>query len=85
MKPEREYISYHISFGLDIEYEIMEIENPKEYVDEAVIRLDAPNNYMRFGAEKSLIANISAFSLKGLYEQYGYRDVYKRQRLQHDL
>ena len=76
MKPEREYISYHISFGLDIEYEIMEIENPKEYVDEAVIRLDAPNNYMRFGAEKSLIANISASSLKCLYEQYGYRGLF---------
>lgn len=76
MKPERDYISYHISFGLDVEYEIMEIENPKEYVDEAVIRLDAPNNYMRFGAEKSLIANISASSLKCLYEQYGYRGLF---------
>ena len=73
MKPEHDYVTYHISFGLDIEYEIMEIENPKEYVDEAVIKLDAPNNYMHFGAEGSLIVNISAFSLKNLYEQYGYR------------
>ena len=76
MKPERDYVTYHISFGLDIEYEIMEIENPKEYVDEAVIQLDAPNNYMRFGAEESLIVNISARSLKNLYEQYGYRGLF---------
>ena len=67
LKSEHENVTYHISFGLDIEYEIMEIENPKEYVDEAVIKLDAPNNFMRFGAEKSLIVNISALSLKKLY------------------
>lgn len=76
MKPEHDYVTYHISFGLDIEYEIMEIENPKEYVDEAVIQLDAPNNYMCFGAEGSLIVNISAMSLKNLYEQYGYRGLF---------
>lgn len=76
MKPEHDFVTYHLSFGLDIEYEIMEIENPKEYVDEAVIQLDAPNNYMRFGAEESLIVNISAISLKNLYEQYGYRGLF---------
>lgn len=54
----------------------MEIENPKEYVDEAVIQLDAPNNHMCFGAEESLIINISARSLKCLYEQYGYRGLF---------
>lgn len=31
---------------------------------------------MRFGAEESLIVNISAFSLKNLYEQYGYRGLF---------
>lgn len=76
MKPEREYVTYHISFGFDIEYEIMEIENPKEYVDEAVIKIDAANNFMRFGAEESLIVNISALSLKSMYEQYGYRGLF---------
>ncbi len=76
MKPEHDYVTYHISFGLDIEYEIMEIENPKEYVDEAVIKLDAPNNFMRFGAEESLIVNISALSPKNLYVQYGYRGLF---------
>lgn len=76
MRPEHEYVTYHISFGLDIEYEIMEVENPKEYVDEAIIKLDAPNNFMHFGAEESLIVNISALSLKNLYEQYGYRGLF---------
>ena len=76
MKPKYEYVTYHISFGLDIEYEIMEIENPKEYVDEAIIKLDAPNNFMHFGTEESLIVNISALSLKNLYEQYGYRGLF---------
>lgn len=76
MKPEHDYITYHISFGLDVEYEIMEIENPKEYVDEAVIKLDAASNFLRFGAEESLIVNISALSLKNLYEQYGYRGLF---------
>ncbi len=76
MKPDHEYVSYHISFGLDVEYEIMEIENPKEYVDEAIIKVDAPNNFMRFGTEESIIVNISAMSLKTLYEQYGYRGLF---------
>ena len=76
MKPASDHVSYLISFGLDIEYEIMEIENPKEYVDEAVIQLDAPNNHMCFGTEESLIVNISARSLKCLYEQYGYRGLF---------
>lgn len=76
MKPEHDFVTYHISFGLDIEYEVMEIENPKEYVDEAVIKLDATDNYLRFGTEESLIVNISAFSLKKLYEQYGYRGLF---------
>lgn len=76
LKPEHDYVTYHISFGADIEYEILEIENPKEYVDEAVIKLDKADNFMRFGAEESLIVNVSALSLKSLYEQYGYRGLF---------
>lgn len=76
MKPNNDYVSYHISFGIDIEYEIMEIENPKEYVDKAIIKLDTSNNVMSFGQEKSLIINISAMSLKKLYSQYGYRGLF---------
>lgn len=76
MKPEHSYVTYHISFGCDFEYEILEIENPKEYVNEALIQVDAPNNFARFGAEGSLIVNISARSLKSLYEQHGYRGLF---------
>lgn len=76
MKPEHDFVTYHISFGIDIEYEIMEIEDPKEYVDEAIIKLDEPDNFMSFGAENSLVVNISALSLKTLYEQYGYRGLF---------
>ena len=76
MKPEHDCVSYHIAFGSDIEFEILEIENPREYVDEAIIQLDAPDNYMEYGAEHSIIVNISALSLKQLYEQYGYRGLF---------
>ena len=76
MKPEHEYVSYYIDFGVDIEYEILEIENPKEYVDEAAVELDAADNFVHFGTEDSLIVNISARSLKNLYERYGYRGLF---------
>lgn len=68
MKPIHEYVSYQVSFGYDIEYEILEIESPKEYVDEASITVDRGNNFVSFGTENSVIVNISAKSLKSLYE-----------------
>ena len=37
MQPIHDYVTYQISFGYDIEYEILEIESPKEYVDEGII------------------------------------------------
>ena len=76
MKPEHDFVSYHLSFGNDIEHEILEIENPKEYVDEGTILIDRPNNFAYFGEEGSIIANISAISLKELYELYGYRGLF---------
>ena len=76
LKPEHEYVSYHLSFGNDIEYEILEIENPKEYVDEGTIVIDRPNNFAFFGGEGSIIANVSASSLKELYDLYGYRGLF---------
>lgn len=78
MKPVNEKISYHIVFGYDIEYEILEIENPKEFVDEAIVKIDEPGNYIFFGEEKSLIANISAKSLKNIYDLYGYRGLFSQ-------
>lgn len=78
MKPISERVSYEISFGIDIEYEILEIENPKEYVDEASIVIDEPDNYITFGEEKSLIVNVSAKSLKSIYDLYGYRGLFSQ-------
>lgn len=78
MQPLHEFVSYQISFGFDIEYEILEIESPKECVDEATIILDQPDNYTSFGDEKSVIVNISAKSLKSLYELYGYRGLFSQ-------
>ncbi len=76
LKPENEYTSYHISFGYDLEYEILEIENPKEYVDDAVIEIDSSDNCVLYGNEKSILVNISAKSVQRLYEQYGYRGLF---------
>ncbi|OQC00475.1 MAG: AIPR protein [Firmicutes bacterium ADurb.Bin099] len=76
LKPEKEYITFHISFGYDIENEILEIEDPKEYVDSAIINIDSENNIVLFGEEKSLLVNISAKSLQELYEQYSYRGLF---------
>lgn len=78
MKPIHEYVSYQVSFGYDIEYEILEIESPKEYVDEASITVDRGNNFVSFGTENSVIVNISAKSLKSLYELYGYRGLFSQ-------
>ena len=71
-----EYVSYKISFGFDIEFEILEIEDPKEYVDKATLQIDKNDNILLFGSEKSMIVNISAKSLKSAYEQYGYRGLF---------
>ena len=76
LKPSQDYISFSISFGFDIEYEILEIENPKEYVDIAAIKVDSSYNKLVYGEEESLIVNVSAKSLQALYEQYGYRGLF---------
>lgn len=78
MKPLHDYVSYELVFGYDIEYEILEIESPKEYVDEAAIIIDAERNYVSFGNENSIIVNMSAKSLKALYELYGYRGLFSQ-------
>ena len=70
MKPDHENVSYDMVFGYDIEHEILEIEEPKEYVDDAIIDIDSSINHIAFGEEQSLIVNISAKSLKQIYELY---------------
>ena len=78
MQPIHDYVTYQISFGYDIEYEILEIESPKEYVDEGSITIDQADNFVSFGKESSVIVNISAKSLKSLYELYGYRGLFSQ-------
>lgn len=76
MKPDHPYVSYDMVFGYDIEYEILEIEDPKEYVDKATVKIDRMMNQLSFGAEKSIVVNLSAKSLHDLYQQYGYRGLF---------
>lgn len=76
LKPSSDNIAYEIVFGYDIEHEVLEIENPREYVEEAEILVDAGNNYLAYGDEQSLIVNVSAGSLKKLYEDYSYRGLF---------
>ncbi len=76
IKPNQEYISYHIFFGMDLEHEIMEIEDPKEYVDTGVLKIDSPKNMAKYGNEESLLINASAKSINELYQQYGYRGLF---------
>ena len=78
MRPIHDQVTYQIVFGYDIEYEILEIESPKEYVDEATITIDMDRNYVSFGTEQSVIVNISAKSLKSLYELFGYRGLFSQ-------
>ena len=78
LKSDLSYVSYRILFGNDIENEILEIEDPKEYVDSATIQIDSDTNVIRFGEEKSMIVNVSAISIKNLYQNYGYRGLFSQ-------
>ena len=60
MQPIHDYVTYQISFGYDIEYEILEIESPKEYVDEGIITIDQADNFVSFGKERPIPAAASA-------------------------
>ncbi len=64
------YTTCKITFGQELEQGVLEIESPKEYVDQGFLILDKENNYLKFGYENSLIVNVSAKSLKKLYSQF---------------
>lgn len=76
LKPERENMSYSIVFGYDIEHEILEVENPREYVENGILQIDSCDNMLTYGKEKSIIVNVSAKSLKAVYELYSYRGLF---------
>lgn len=78
MKSVRTSVSYRVIFGNEIESEILEIENPKEYVEYGNINIDDSSNVLCFGKENSLIVNASALSIKKLYLEYGYRGLFSQ-------
>lgn len=71
-------VSFQIVFGTDIELEVLEIEAPKSYVDKAEIEIDSARNIVAYGEEHSLVVNISAKSLKRVYELYENRGLFSQ-------
>lgn len=72
--PKYSNVSYAIYFGGDIEGMIIETESPREYVQEAQIKIDAAGGVCRYG--DSAIVNIAASSLKNLFENYRYSGLF---------
>lgn len=70
------YTTCKITFGQEIEQGVLEIESPKEYVDHGFLIMDKENNCLKFGYENSLIINVSAKSLKQLYNQYSNQGLF---------
>lgn len=71
-------VSFQIVFGTDVELEVLEIEAPKSYVDKAEIVIDNARNIVSYGDENSLVVNISAKSLKNVYELYENRGLFSQ-------
>lgn len=78
LKPDKENVSYSIVLGYDIEHEILELENPRDYVEDGILQIDSPGNVLTYGEEKSVIVNVSAKSVKALYELYSYRGLFSQ-------
>lgn len=68
-------VTFEIIFGDDLEEEVADIENPKEYVPSGSIEL-INNSICSFGDEESFIALVSAKSLKQLFLQYSTRGLF---------
>lgn len=77
-RPSESYASFAYVLAPEIENDILEIEDPKEYVSEGFIAIDGKDNVLRFGREGSIIVNASALSIKGLFEQYSYRGLFSQ-------
>ena len=68
-------VLFEILFKEDIQSEIDEIENPKEYVDRGQLMLFDPESICYFGEEKSFLSMVSAKSLKQLFLDYGNKGL----------
>ena len=73
--PDHKNVTYELLFGYDIENEILEFEDPKEYVTKGKLIIDT-HNIIYYGDEKSMIASVSGFSLQELYREYSYRGLF---------
>lgn len=69
-KPTHPNAEYKFVFGEDLESDLIQVENPKDYISSGELTLDQGSNALSFGQEGSLIVNISALSLQKLYQQY---------------
>ncbi len=63
-------LTCEIVFGDDIVDEITQTVSDKKTVDEGILELDEPDNFLTYGKEQSLITNIKAKSLKENYKRY---------------
>lgn len=75
-KGKVEKMSSNILFSDDILEIINDVENPTNFVNNGVLTLTSPNQYLVHGAEKSLVVSISAKSLKELFIKYGTRGLF---------
>jgi len=62
--------------GSELEFEILDIEDPKQSVDSGYIEIDKANNYLTYGDEDSIVVNVSAKSIKKNYEEHGFRGLF---------
>lgn len=69
-------IKFEILFKDDIQQEIEDIANPKEYVSEGELTLTPGSSICFFGEEKSFISTISAKSLQAAYWKYGSKGLF---------
>ena len=67
-------VSVVISFGDDVKTVIESNRAPFDWVEEGRLYVDEPNNYLRF-EDHSIVCNISAQSLKKLWEAEGNRGL----------
>ena len=77
-KPKNGNVQYKIVFGNLLESEILEIEDPREFVQSGYLQMDSSGKYVTYGEENSLLVNISALSLKELYSLYCYRGLFSQ-------
>lgn len=68
--PDESNIELIVQFADDIVESIKELESRRPTVESGKIKIDKTNNYLLYGDDEAIIANISAFSLKQLYAQH---------------